>query len=147
MRPHAKPRASGLQALLIGAAAVCAGAGVGCDVDPGQLLGRRVIAGDYYLAKGEGWFLLEDRSAGESKGCGVIEGDVKELAWSKAWIVARRHSCAQGKQDGWMVIDVQKREISGPLSDDELAQRPELRELQRFSAQAAWKRIPWRFGV
>ena len=146
MRNPLDSRRAASRAALVGAAVICLAVAVGCDVDPSQLFGRRVVAGDYYLTNVETWYLLEDRKADRQTGCGVIEGHIKQLGWNDNWIIAWRKSCI-GESDGWMIVDVQKKEVAGPVSDDELARRIELRKLERVDPRTAWKRLPWRLGV
>jgi hypothetical protein len=89
---------------------------------------ERRIAGPYRLEQWEDGATYYLRGPGEDPdgGGGLLEGTVTRIAWTRGVIVARRYANFRGDPDGWMVIDVRARTLTGPLSDSALAARPDL---------------------
>jgi hypothetical protein len=108
------------------------------DQDPLNL-SRRKVAGSYRLEKFEsGKFYLEKAGITESGG-GCIEGTVEAIGWTNGFIFAKRHSTFRGDPDGWMVIDVKKESMVGPLSEAEFRQK--YPSVQILSPEDAWKEL------
>ena len=101
---------------------------------------QRKVSGPYRLERFDenGKFYL-DKAGTELMGGGCIEGTVEEIGWTNGFIYARRHATYRGDPDGWMIIDVNKQSMSGPLSEAEFrAKHP---GVQTLSPEAAWKRL------
>ena len=75
---------------------------------------RKKLSGDYYLDRfiDGGVFYLED-SKNPQQG-GILEGVIQELGYNNQWIVAYVLKQYGGDKDGWYVIDVKNKSISGP---------------------------------
>lgn len=109
---------------------VCA---AGCDQT------QRRIAGPYRLEQFEsGKFYLEKVGAAET-GDGCIDGTVEQIGWTNGFIFTKRYSTYRGDPDGWMVIDVAKQSIVGPLPEAEFRQR--YPGVQILSPEDAWKKL------
>jgi hypothetical protein len=114
----------------------------GCvDQDPLGLSSRGITNG-YELERFEGtlYYLVDE--TGLENGSGVLDGSVERLGWNDRYIVAWRRADSGGDPNGWMVVDAQERNVSGPISDAELAARPELRGIRPVLAHEAWARLP-----
>ena len=108
--------------------------GSGCN--PSQ----RKVAGAYRLERfnENGKFYLE-RAGVEETGGGCIDGTVEEIGWTNGFIFARRVALSSGDPNGWMVIDVSKQSMIGPLPEAEFRQKyPGVRTL---SPEDAWKKL------
>src|SRR5690242_12124802 len=79
---------------------------------------QRTVAGPYRLEQFESKFYLEKAGAPETGG-GCLEGTVEQIGWTNGFIFAKRYSTYRGDPDGWMVIDVVKQSMIGPLSEAE----------------------------
>jgi hypothetical protein len=102
------------------------------------------LPGDYELLKWEDGLTYYITAPGKHNehGCGPIDGTVLELGWSTRHIVAKRHSCWRGDPDGWMVVDAQTHQVSGPFSDAKLAEIEGIRKIPTYSSVEAWGRLP-----
>ena len=99
---------------------------------------QRTVDGPYRLELFEGRYYLEKAGVEESGG-GCIDGIVLEIGWTNGFIFARRFSTSRGDPDGWMIIDVSKQSISGPISGEEFRHR--FPAVQIYSPEDAWKRL------
>jgi hypothetical protein len=105
---------------------------------------ERRIAGGFSLERwedGSTFYLHKLGHDDSSHGGSIIEGNVLRIGWSNRFIVAERHSIFRGDPDGWMIIDLQSGAIRGPISEIELRNHPELREIQIYEASEAWKKL------
>jgi hypothetical protein len=108
-------------------------AAVGCDQS------QRKVAGPYRLERFEsGKFYLEKAGVPESGG-GCIEGTVEQIGWTNGFIFARRYATYRGDPDGWMVIDVTKQSVIGPLPEAEFRQK--YPGVQTLPPEDAWKKL------
>jgi hypothetical protein len=110
----------------------------GCDQDP---FGRteRTIVGSYSLDRWEGGlFYIDDKDSPHS-GEGVVGAPVKRLGWNDHYIVAERAGVPP--ETGWMVIDVTRRQVTGPEAFHALRQRRELAGLATLRADSAWDEL------
>ena len=111
----------------------------GCDV---QLFSSCKSLGStpYVLCQwedGETYYLEDDGQ--ESSGGGVIEGTVKAIGFNQDVVVARRYAISRGDPDGWMVVRVKEKSVSGPISDSEvMAQFP---GMKFKSAKDEWRSL------
>jgi hypothetical protein len=96
------------------------------------------VDGPYRLEPFEGKFYLEKAGAEETGG-GCIEGTVQEIGWTNGFIFAKRYANYRGDPDGWMVIDVTKQSMIGPLPEAEFRQK--YPGVQTLSPEAAWKKL------
>jgi hypothetical protein len=112
---------------------------VGCDQDP---LGtsRRTILGDYQLKLWEdgSTYLLVDGSK-SGTGWEVAGGSIIRVGWDQRRILVERHSTSIGGVDGFIVVDVAARTVSGPLSSSELAKNVDLAKIKLMPPAEAWK--------
>jgi hypothetical protein len=99
---------------------------------------QRKVDGPYRLEPFEGKFYLEKAGAEETGG-GCIEGTVQEIGWTNGFIFAKRYANYRGDPDGWMVIDVTKQSMIGPLPEAEFRQK--YPGVQTLSPEAAWKKL------
>ena len=60
------------------------------------------------------------------------------MGWDKDFIIAERMSHIGGKIDGWMVIEVKEKKISGPVSIDNIKSNKKLNSIKIYSAKEAW---------
>ena len=86
----------------------------GCDRSSKRLVGgysvERFEQGQYYL-------VCDGCNTGSG---GVFEGTIEEIGWSDQRILARVTRVYRGDTDGWYVLDLNTRQVRGPLSDSEL---------------------------
>ena len=99
---------------------------------------QRTVSGLYRLELFEERYYLEKAGVEESGG-GCIDGAVQEIGWTNGFIFARRYSTYRGDPDGWMIIDVSKQSIIGPLTGAEF--RLKYPAVQTLSPEDAWKRL------
>jgi hypothetical protein len=107
--------------------------GIGCSQS------SRRVEGPYRLEQFEsGKFYLEKAGAPETGG-GCIEGTVEQIGWTSGFIFAKRYSTYRGDPDGWMIIDVAKQSIVGPITDPDFRQK--YPSVQTLSPEEAWKKL------
>jgi hypothetical protein len=103
------------------------------------------LPGQYRLVQFEvDHYYIEDSTRdGDIAGGGVLGGAVEQIGWNGGRIVAWRDAM-QGTS-GWMVINVATRSITGPLSDEQLAEArknlAELKSIEVFPVKEAWDRL------
>ena len=103
--------------------------------------GSRDLPGPYELERSEdGETFWVNGPGAESDGGGILHGAVTQVGWSQNHIVAYRKSTFRGDPDGWMVIDVEKQTVAGPLSDVELRKVVDIQGITLQPATEAWKR-------
>ena len=105
---------------------------------------QRKVAGDYRLEQwedGQTYYLHKIGHDDSSEGGSIIAGTVLRIGWSSHYIVAERHSIYRGDADGWMIIDLQAGTMSGPFSEADVRDRPEVRGIQIYEVSEAWKRL------
>ena len=108
------------------------------DQDPLNL-SQRKVSGPYRLERFEnGKFYLEKAGASQDGG-GCIEGTVEEIGWTNGFIFAKRYATFRGDPDGWMIIEVSKQSMSGPLSNAEFKGKHP--GVQTMSPEEAWKKL------
>jgi hypothetical protein len=108
------------------------------DQDPLNL-SQRKVAGVYMLERFEsGKFYLQKKGNNQDGG-GCIEGTVEAIGWTNGFIFAKRCSTYRGDPDGWMVIDVAKQSMAGPLSEADFRQK--YPSVHTFSPEDAWKKL------
>jgi hypothetical protein len=110
------------------------------DQDPFGL-SRRKVAGPYRLQQwedGQTYYLVGGPQAASSGG--AIEGTVLRMGWSRDRIVVQRSAVFGGAID-WMVIDVGRREVSGPFTEAQIRGRADLAHLTLYSAADAWRKL------
>ncbi|MEI8045359.1 MAG: hypothetical protein WCL11_28370 [Verrucomicrobiota bacterium] len=105
---------------------------------------QRKIAGDFSLEQwedGTTYYLHRRGHADSSEGGSIIGGTVLRIGWSNRYIVAQRHSIYRGDPDGWMIIDVQTGDISGPFTDAQLQARDDVRGIVTHPVAEAWRSL------
>lgn len=105
---------------------------------------QRKIVGDYRLEKFEDgitYYLHKSGHDDSGEGGSIIEGIVVRIGWNSRHIVAQRHAFFGGDPDGWMIIDIQTGNISGPFTDEQLQSRDEVRGIVTYSAAVAWNSL------
>lgn len=117
------------------------------DQDPFGL-SNKTISGDYYLEKWEDGttFYLHDKKKEYNDfpvetGPGPIGGIVIEMGWSKNFIVALRYAHFRGDKDGWMIIDVKKKTVTGPFTDTEIEKTLSSQKIKPIPAGQAWEEL------
>ena len=112
----------------------------GCmDQDPLNL-SQRKVSGPYRLERFDsGTCYYLQKGGGERGGVGCLEGTVEQIGWTNGLIFAKRHACFRGDPDGWMIIDVSKQSMSGPLSEADF--RGKYPDVQTLPPEEAWKRL------
>jgi hypothetical protein len=101
---------------------------------------QRKVDGPYRLELFDenGKFYLE-KAGVEETGGGCIDGTVEEIGWTNGLIFARRIAISRSDPDGWMIINVAKQSIIGPLTGVEF--RLKYPEVQTLSPEDAWKKL------
>lgn len=122
--------------------AVCIGLAIAlaaCDQDPFGLSHRRV-SGDYYLQQWEDGqtYYLDDSDTESTSGGGVLDGTVEKIGWDNDYIVVKRNPMFAGDGEGWMVVDVRKKIVSGPYSKQFVDKLPQARGIKFFDPAKAW---------
>ena len=114
----------------------------GCvDQDP-LGLSRRTLIEPYVLEKSEGDIYYIQKSGSLQNGGGFLEGTVEEIGWTNGFIFARRSGLMRGdpaNPDGWMIIDVTKGKLSGPINDSQFRSNHPL--VTTYSAKIAWDKL------
>ena len=108
-------------------------------------LSDKDISGDYYLKKwedGKTFFLHDTKKEYESfPDLGPIGGIVIEMGWDKKNIIALRKAHVGGNIDGWMVVKVKEKTVSGPYTREIIESTPNLKKLVIYSAKEAWEKL------
>jgi len=101
------------------------------------------LPGGYKLERWEDGvtFYITGPDNSNQDGGGAIEGTVQRIAWNSKLIFAERYSTFRGDPDGWMIIDVESKEVSGPISDVEVEGLIKSHNLQVKTAQEAWSAL------
>ena len=112
----------------------------GCmDQDPFNH-SQRKVSGPYRLERFDSGTCYYLQKGGTNEGGGgCIEGTVQEIGWTNGFIFAKRYATFRGDPDGWMVIEVNKQSMSGPLSEADFRQK--YPGVQTLSAAEAWKKL------
>ena len=104
--------------------------------------GNKDLPGPYELEISEDGKIFWLHGPGErDNGGGILNGDVRQLGWSENYIVAYRHSTFRADPDGWMVVDVRKQTIAGPLSEVRAREIVGTPEVTVRPASEAWKQL------
>jgi hypothetical protein len=113
-----------------------------CDQDVFQLSSRK-LAGDYFLHRWEdgNTYYLEDRTRDTRIGGGVIGGVVAQVGWSDAIILVKRRSTFAGDPDGWMIVDVRKKTVSGPYPPEQVGAIANAKGIHVVEAKDAWAKL------
>lgn len=108
---------------------------VSCDQDPFGLAYRE-LPGEYYLHRWEDGktYYLEDKDKMGIAG-GIVDGTVEAIGWNRKFILVKRHSLFGGDADGWMLIDVENKEIKGPVGSVDF---PEAAGIEIMLPDVAW---------
>ncbi len=106
---------------------------VGCNQS------QRTVAGPYRLELFEGGKFYLEKAGAPATGGGCIEGTVEQIGWTNGFIFAKRYSTYRGDPDGWMIIDISKQSVTGPLSEAEFRQK--YPGVQTLSPEDAWKHL------
>jgi len=98
------------------------------------------LPGGYELEKWEDGttFYLNTPGNTTKNGAGAIDGTVQHIAWNKEIIAAERCATFRGDPDGWMIINVKTKEITGPLSAAQFSELRSKANLQIKTAAEAW---------
>ena len=75
--------------------------------------------------------------------CSIAMNGESQGGWENGRIIALRKPTWSGDAPGWMVIDVQRHAVSGPITDEERRREPELRAIATMSPAAAWSKLRW----
>jgi hypothetical protein len=83
------------------------------------------LPGGYALEKTEGpdYRVYRNHSPDEESG-GVFDGSVEVIGWDHSVILAWVNKNFDGEPDGWYVIDINTRKITGPYSDGQIKNTP-----------------------
>jgi hypothetical protein len=71
---------------------------------------------------------------------GAVNGHVIRLGRNARFIVAQRAATAGG-DTAWIVVDVNRREVSAPMTDTDIASRPEVARLATYRVDSAWAQL------
>jgi len=108
------------------------------DQDPLNL-SQRKVAGRYMLERFEsGKFYLQKQGTNQDGG-GCIDGTVEAIGWTNGVIFAKRYATFRGDPDGWMIIDVNKQSMIGPLSEADFRQK--YPSVFAMPPEDAWKKL------
>jgi hypothetical protein len=121
---------------------VCVFLLMSCDQDPLRLSYRKV-AGTYDLHRWEDGkiYYLEEKGAENKNGGGVLDGVVEQIGWNNDYIIAKRRSTFGGDPNGWMVLDVNKKTIKGPFTDEMIEKIPEAKGMRFLDSAKAWAEL------
>ena len=112
----------------------------GCDQDPFRS-SERNVAGPYALKQwedGATYYLVGGPQP--DSGGGAINGTVIRVGWDARYILTQRMATSGG-DTAWIVVDTERRTVSGPLTDAELALQPDVARLTTYRADSAWARL------
>jgi hypothetical protein len=98
------------------------------------------LPGGYELERWEDGttFYLNAPGNNTRSGGGAIEGTVQRIAWNKEIIAAERYATFRGDPDGWMIINVKTKDMTGPLSETQFSELRSKSNLQVKTAVEAW---------
>ena len=110
---------------------------------------QKRVAGDYYLIQWEDfttYYLEETRSNGTRRiEDGTPGGGVLRIGWSKEHIVYKRGLSKRTSETDWIIIDVERHEVQGPFSEEQIVKlkekSPVLRSIKIYEVEDAWKRL------
>lgn len=123
----------------------------GCNVDFGA--DCRTVAGIYCLDQwedGQTYYLFDQREyslrgqlSGNNvnDGGGVIDGVVRRIAWTSRVILVDRQAVAGSDPNGWMIIDVGRKKVRGPITDAEASSLIARYGLRPQLPASAWERL------
>ncbi len=113
-----------------------------CDQDPFGLSTRHV-AGDYYLRQWEDGttYYLDEAGREKDVGGGLLGGTIEKIGWNSRYIIAKRDALFRGDPDGWMVVDVTRKTVQGPLPKEQVDRLAKQQGIHRYSAADAWRRL------
>jgi hypothetical protein len=74
-------------------------------------------------------------------GGGAIEGTALRLAWNSDLIAVERYATFRGDKDGWMIIDVKTKKVSGPVSNEVFMELQNKYQLRVMTAMEAWEKL------
>jgi hypothetical protein len=113
-----------------------------CDQDPFGLSYREIANGIYLQRWEDGkTFYLQTKETLGSNGSGFLDGTVQNIGWNKNLILVEKHSSFRGDPSGWYVISISTKKIKGPLSEKEIKQIPETKEIELVTAHTAWEKL------
>ena len=112
------------------------------DADPFDL-SERDIVGDYELEQWEDFstYYFEDteREYADFPDYGPIGGTVVQIGWDEDFIIIQRKAHWGGQIDGWMLVDVASKQITGPVAWEKLMLNEALRDIKIYTAAQAWE--------
>jgi hypothetical protein len=101
---------------------------------------QRKVSGPYRLERFDsGTYYYLQKGGTNQGGGGCIEGTVQEIGWTNGLIFAKRYATFRGDPDGWMIIEVNKQSMSGPLSEADFRQK--YPGVPTLPAAEAWKKL------
>jgi hypothetical protein len=65
-------------------------------------------------------------------GGGAFDGIIQEIGWNKDLILARVKRLSAGDPDGWYVLNVKTREITGPFNAAQIRANPTLSSIETW---------------
>jgi hypothetical protein len=103
----------------------------------------------YYLLQSDdsdSYFLEETRGHGtRSVQNGTPGGGVLRIGWSDKQIVYKRFLYEKTSETDWIVIDVEKHEVQGPFSEEQIVkmkeESPALGSIKIYEVEDAWKTL------
>jgi hypothetical protein len=111
------------------------------DQDPFGVTTRR-IAGPYELKRwdeGPVQYLIQGGPRTNPTDW-TVDGPILQLAWDRHHILVQRAAFAGG-DTAWVVIDVARRSVTGPLTEAAARRLPGVGTLRAMSADSAWARL------
>ncbi len=101
------------------------------------------LPGGYSLERwedGETYYVIGPGDRNEGGG-GAIDGTARRLTWNSELIAVDRHATSGTDKNGWIIIDVKTKEISGPVTEEAFRELQNKHRLRIMMADEAWKKL------
>jgi len=113
---------------------------IGCmgwgDMDPFRT-SFRDVCGDVQLNRFEDELLyLTDKKANDSR---ILAGNVERIGLGRGKVLAS--VAARNGPAGWMFVDCRTKSVEGPLSEEQLRTREEIKDINLVAVEIAWKQF------
>ena len=101
----------------------------------------RTIAQSFCLERWEDGVTYYLNGPIERDGGGFIAGTVTAIGWNDQFILAKRYANFRGDGDGWMLININRGTMVGPLTDAEIEKDDRVRTIATLGPESAWKSL------
>jgi len=105
----------------------------------------RAIGGDYRLVQWTDHKTYKLQDTAQPENVSANSGAIVRIGWDPHHILVRREESARSipvpNGAGWVVIDIDQKSVSEPLTDAEIQKRPDLAHIVTYSPDSAWSKL------